>query len=132
MTTTSNDPTQLRKFGLLVGGIFCVIGVWPAIFRGQPLRAWALIAGILLIVPGLVAPRVLGPVYRVWMLAGETLGWINSRILLTVLFYVVLTPMGSIMRVFGKNTMRRPFDPTVESYRVAKPPRAGAHMTRQF
>jgi hypothetical protein len=132
MTTPPTTSNDLRKFGLLVGGIFCVIGVWPALYRGQPLRAWALIVGILLIVPALIIPRALGPVYRVWMLVGETLGWINSRILLTVLFYVVLTPMGSIMRMLGKNTMRRAFDPSVESYRVPKEPRAGAHMTRQF
>ena len=130
--TTEHDPRALRKFGLLVGGIFCLIGAWPAIYRGQPARWWALAAGVFLIAPALLAPRVLAPVHRAWMLVGEILGWINTRILLGVVFYLVITPMGLIMRLLGKHTMRRGFEPDVESYRVVKRPRPGAHMTRQF
>ena len=84
------------------------------------------------LIPALVAPRVLGPVYRVWMAAGEALGWVNTRILLGLVFYGLITPMGLIMRLFGNDAMRRAYEPDVESYRVVKRPRSGAHMTRQF
>ena len=130
--TNPGTPKELRKFGLMVGGIFCAIGLWPALFRGQPLRSWALIVGVLLLVPALTIPRVLAPVYRVWMLVGEALGWINTRILLGVVFFLVITPMGVVRHLLGKNTMRRSFDPDVESYRVVKRARPGTHMTRQF
>ena len=130
--TNPGTPKELRKFGLMVGGIFCAIGLWPALFRGQPLRSWALIVGVLLLVPALTIPRVLAPVYRVWMLVGEALGWINTRILLGVVFFLVITPMGMVRHLLGKNTMRRSFDPDVESYRVVKRARPGTHMTRQF
>ena len=126
------DAKRLRTFGLMVGGIFCAIGLWPAIIRGQNARPWALILGVLLLIPALVAPRILGPVYRVWMTAGEALGWINTRILLGVVFYGLITPMGLIMRLVRNNEMRRTFEPDVESYRVVKRPRPGTHMTRQF
>ena len=129
---TRGDTKQLRTFGLMVGGIFCAIGLWPAIVRGQNPRLWAVAIGVLLLIPALIAPRILGPVYRVWMKAGEALGWINTRILLGIVFYGLITPMGLIRRLFGNDAMRRTHEPGVESYRVVKRPRPGAHMTRQF
>src|SRR6185369_16519698 len=104
------DAAQLRKFGLLVGGIFCAIGLWP-IVRGAGPRSWALIAGVLLILPALLAPRILAPVYRIWMTVGEALGWINTRILLGVVFYGLITPMGLIKRLRREDPMRRRHDP---------------------
>ena len=129
---THTDAKQLRKFGLMVGGIFCAIGLWPAIIRGQNARPWAVAIGVLLLIPALVAPRILGPVYRAWMTVGEALGWINTRILLGIVFYGLIAPMGLIMRLCGNNTMRRTYEPGAESYRVVKRPRPGTHMTRQF
>jgi uncharacterized membrane protein len=132
LMTTQSDAKQLRKFGLMVGGIFCAIGLWPAIFRGQNPRLWAVTIGVLLLVPALILPRMLAPVYRVWMMVGETLGWINTRILLGIVFYGLITPMGLIMRLFDNDPMHRKHEPGVESYRVVKRPRSGTHMTRQF
>jgi len=129
--TRSTDAAQLRKFGLLVGGIFGAIGLWP-IVRGAGPRSWALIAGVLLILPALLAPRILAPVYRIWMTVGEALGWINTRIVLGVVFYGLITPMGLIRRLRTEDPMRRRHDPSAESYRVPKPPRPGTHMNRQF
>ena len=130
--TRNTDAAQLRKFGLLVGGIFCAIGFWPAVLRGAGPRWWALVAGVLLLVPALLAPRALTPVYRIWMTVGEALGWINTRILLGVVFYGLITPMGLIRRLRSEDPMRRRHDPAAQSYRVPKPPRPGAHMNRQF
>ncbi len=127
-----SDGKQLRKFGLMVGSIFCAIGLWPAIIRNENPRLWALAIGVALLIPSLIMPRSLGPVYRVWMTAGEALGWINTRILLGVVFYGIITPMGLIMRLLGHDPMRREYEPGVESYRVVKRSRSGAHMTRQF
>ena len=135
MRATANEPTsvaQLRKFGLLVGGIFCAIGLWPAVARGADARWWALVVGALLLAPALLAPRALAPVYRVWMAAAEVLGWINTRILLGIVFYGLITPMGFVRRLRGRDAMRRRGDPGAASYRVPKSPRAGTHMNRQF
>ena len=127
-----DEKKQLRHFGLIVGGIFGVIGVWPIVFRGEGPRLWALAIAVALGVPALVLPRSLTHVHRVWMAVGETLGWINTRILLSVVFYGIVTPMGMIMRRFGQDPMRRGFEPGVDTYRVLKPSRPGSHMTRQF
>jgi len=126
------DKKQLRHFGLIVGGIFAVIGFWPAVFRAEGPRLWALALAVALVVPALVLPRSLTHVHRVWMAAGEALGWINTRILLSVIFYGLVTPMGIIMRRFGRDPMQRRYEPGATTYRVPKPSRPAVHMTRQF
>ena len=126
------ETKQLQSFGLIVGGIFALIGIWPIIWRGQPPRLWSLILGGLLVGLALVWPRSLTQVYRLWMTVGEVLGWINTRIILGVLFYVLFTPMGLFMRLRGKDPMRRTLAPEVESYRVVRQPRSPAHMMHQF
>lgn len=127
-----NDSKQLRHFGLMVGGIFALIGLWPALWAGRAVRPWAIALALALVVPAIVMPRLLRHVYRAWMAAGDLLGWINTRILLGLLFFVVITPMGLVMRWLGRDPMQRAFDPNAQTYRVPKPSRLGTHMTRQF
>jgi hypothetical protein len=125
-------PRSLRSFGLTVGGVFALLGVWPALAHGLPMRVWALAAGGLLLAPALTAPAMLSGPYKVWMAAGRVLGRINTGILLSVFFYVVLTPVGTIARLAGKDPMRRRFDPAASSYRQQRLPRPASHMRRQF
>src|SRR5262245_12047033 len=122
---------QLRSFGLLVGGIFGLIGLWPMVWRHQSPRTWAVTLAVLLIGPALVAPSTLGPAYRLWMKLAEVLAWINTRILLGVVFYLVVTPIGLIMRLRGRDPMRRRPDTNGE-YRILRTPRPASHMLRQF
>jgi hypothetical protein len=128
----TNDRRQLRDFGLLVGGIFGVIGLWPLLWRQQSPRLWAVALAVALIVPALVAPRILTPAYRAWMKLAEVLAWINTRIVLGVVFYGVVTPIGLVMRLVGRDPMRREFEPAAGSYRVRCQPRPATHMMRQF
>jgi hypothetical protein len=123
---------QLRDFGLLVGGIFGAIGLWPLLWRQQSPRLWALTLFVVLVLPALVAPRVLAPAYRAWMKLAEVLAWVNTRIVLGVVFYGVVTPIGLVMRALGRDPMRRQFDRAGDSYRVPCVPRPAAHMMRQF
>jgi polyferredoxin len=132
MVKTQASPRQLRQFGFLVGGIFGLIGLWPMVWRHQGPRQWALALAVALIVPALVAPRILGPVHRAWMALGEVLAWINTRIILGIVFYGVVTPLGLLMRLFSRDPMRRQFDRAGESYRQPCTPRPATHMLRQF
>ena len=70
------DRAELRNFGLIVGGIFCAIGLWPALIRGGDARIWCLIVAVLLIVPAVTAPAVLWPAHRAWMALGAVLGFL--------------------------------------------------------
>jgi hypothetical protein len=123
---------QLRDFGLLVGGIFGVIGLWPLLWRQESPRLWALTLAVVLILPALVAPRILTPAYRAWMKLAEVLAWVNTRIVLGVVFYGVVTPIALVMRLAGRDPMRRQFDQAGETYRVRCTPRPASHMLRQF
>lgn len=125
-------PKQLRSFGLLVGAIFAVIGLWPSIFRGEEPRLWTLLLAVGLMVPAIVFPRSLRLVYRMWMALGEWLGWINTRIILSVVFYGMFTPIGLLRRLRGKDPMQRRWESEAETYRVVRQPRPSSHMTRQF
>ena len=120
---------QLRSFGLLVGGAFAIVGLAPVVLRGQTPRLWALFVLCLLALP---APKVLKPVYRGWMTIGYMLGWVNTRIILGLIYYLVFAPLGLSMRLFGKDSMRRRFEPSAESYRVVKQQRPSSHMKQQF
>jgi polyferredoxin len=128
-----NNPEtkQLRSFGLLVGGIFALVGFWPILF-GRGVRLWAIIPAGILLVLGWLLPTSLRSVYKLWMLLGHALGWVNTRIILSVAFYGMFCPMGFIMRLRGKDPMRRRYEPESKSYRVPSSARPGSHMLRQF
>ena len=122
---------QLRSFGFLVGGIFGLLGIWPLLFS-RGIRLWAIIPSALLLFLAFVLPKSLGPVYRVWMRLGHVLGSINTKIILAVLYYTMFVPMGFLMRLTGKDPMRRRLDYDAITYREPCKPRPGSHMLRQF
>ena len=123
---------ELRQFGLLVGAVFTVIGLWPVVFRGESLRLWAIGIGGLLIACGGMLPQLLGPIYKGWMWVGHIMGWINTRILLGIVFYVLVTPIGLVFRLMGKDTMRQAFAESSTTYRVVRSLRPHSHMKYQF
>ena len=127
-----SQDKQLRSFGLLLGGIFGVIAAWPMIFHGAEGRSWAGVVAIVLIIPALVYPQALYWIHKGWMALGHVMGWINTRIILGLCFYLIVTPIGFIRRVLGKDSMGKEFEPEAVSYRVARKLRAATHLTRQY
>ena len=127
-----SEKKELRNFGLIVGGLFALIGVWPLIRHGETLRVWALVLAFLLIPLGLLLPTVLRPIFKVWMKIGHVMGWVNTRIILGILYFGLITPMGMVMRLFGWDSMRRTLMQDAETYRVVRQARPRNHLTRQF
>lgn len=134
MNREGQQPTahDLRQFGLLVGGVFSVIGLWPLVVRGESPRLWALGLGGTLILLGAIAPHRLKHVHAGWMQIGHVLGAINTKILLGVIYYLLIAPMGMVMRFLGKDAMHRAFDRHASTYRVVRAPRPRQHMRNQF
>ena len=114
------DNKGLRKFGLTTGVIIVILFAlfFPWVFDATSMPLWPWVLASLLWLPALFLPNVLRPVYTTWMKIGHVLGWINTRIILGVLFYVMILPMGLIMRLFGKDPMARKRDKAASSYRV--------------
>ena len=129
---TNIDNKQLRSFGLTVGGIFAVIGLWPILFHNEDPRWWAILLAGFLIVPALVIPRSLAWVYGRWMALGHILGWINTRIILGLVFYLVVTPTGMIRRLLGKDPMGKAIRTDLNSYRIIPKLRPASHLKRQY
>jgi hypothetical protein len=122
---------DLRRFGLLVGAIFLAIGLWPVV-RGRDVHVWAVGVGAVLFAAGVLWPAGLRPVHRGWIALSEVLGWINSRLILGVIFFGLITPMAAVWRLLGRDPMQRRFERSVDTYRVVRTPRPRLHMNRQF
>lgn len=113
------DAAALRKFGLTVGLVFTAIGLFLR-YRGS---AWALApiaVGGLLVIFGVVAPKLLKGVYLGWMTFALVLGSIMTRVLLTVFLFVVLTPFGLLFRLIGRDALTRRPDRQAATYWLPK------------
>jgi hypothetical protein len=98
-------PTE-RSFGLSVGAVCAAAGAFSW-WRGHLLTAEVLASiGAMLLLAGASASAALRIPNRLWWRFAQALGWVNSRVLLTVFFIVVLTPVGAVMRLFGRNPLR--------------------------
>ena len=114
------DNKGLRKFGITTGIIVVVLFAifFPWVFDMATMPMWPWIVAGMLWVPALLVPKALQPVYTTWMKFGHAIGWVNTRIILGVLFYLLVLPMGLIMRLFGKDPMAKKYDKSVSSYRI--------------
>ncbi len=127
------DAKELQKFGLLLGSLIALFfgllipWLWSLSWSLWP---W-LLAGMFIAWSGL-APASLAPVYRLWMRIGNTLGWINNRLILSVLFYLFVTPIGLIMRTVRRDPMARKFDRQSSSYRLPAKSAGYKRLDRPF
>jgi len=110
-----------RSFGFVFTGVFVVIALFP-LLGGRPLRLWSLlIAGVFAGV-AVLRPRLLGPANRLWLAFGLLLHRVTSPLILGLLFFLVFTPMGLLMRAFGKDPLRLRRDISVPSYWIHRNP----------
>jgi len=123
---------QLRVFAAIVSAGFLLIGLAPMVLHGAGPRIWALAVAAWLTLQAVLYPRGLTGVYRAWMAVGAVLGWINTRIILSIGFFGLIFPLAVVMRLQGKDPMRRGFDPEAKSYRVPRTPRPSSHMKHPY
>ena len=94
-----------RQFGFLFAAVFAVAAFWPPWRLHAPNPWWLAGAGLWLLA-ALAVPTALAPLRRVWMAFSRLLGWINTRILLGIAFLLVVTPIGLLLRISGKDPLR--------------------------
>ena len=124
---------ELRKFGLLVGGVFALLGI-ILLLRHRPAAPYFLAAGALLILPGLIAPRVLKHVYIAWMALAIVLGFVVSGVVLILFFFLVITPIGLVARCLGNDFLSLKLDRAAASYwmPIERKPKSPSEYERQF
>src|SRR5262249_13634605 len=111
---------------------FFIIGMLPTVTRHASPRPLALTLGIIFAVTAILFPNGLVYIHRVWMPLGSILGRINSKIILSLLFYLIVTPARLLMTLAGSDPMNRTFDEKLDTYRVLRKPREASHMKHQF
>ena len=110
-----SEKSDLRKFGITIGVILLIIAgflFWKEKESSQILLTF----GVTLCILGIVIPFILKPIYWVWMIFATILGWIMTRVILSLLFYIIFTPIGLIPRFFGKQFLELRWDKSKESY----------------
>ncbi|MHC4165709.1 MAG: SxtJ family membrane protein [Planctomycetota bacterium] len=100
--TAKGARKELRRFGIIMAVAFGVIG-GLLLWREKEHYIWFLILSGAFLLLGIAVPNLLRPVYKMWMTLAGIMGWFMTRIILIVLFYLVATPIGLLMRLLGKD-----------------------------
>jgi Saxitoxin biosynthesis operon protein SxtJ len=131
--TDDVKPGSDRQFGLVFAGVFTVIGLLP-LLGGNSLRWWALGLAVAFLVVALVHARLLRPFNRIWFRFGLLLHAVVSPVVMGLMFFVAVTPVGLIMRALGKDVLRLRFDADAPSYWIERSPPGPAlgSMKNQF
>ena len=126
-------PRELRKFGLMVGGVFVVLGLL-FLWRHPARTPYFVCPGGVLLVAGAVLPRALKWIYIAWMSLAFVLGFVMAHVILTLLFFVMIAPIGLIARLFGKDFLGLKLGRGMATYWIPRDrkPRSAADYERQF
>ena len=119
-----------KGFGLLFFVVFLIIGLWPIINGDSPRIIFFIIALIFLIL-ALVNSKILTPLNKAWVKFGELLGKIIAPIVMAGVYFIVLTPISIIVRLFGKDLLKVKFSDKSKSYWIKRDKDLGS-MDKQF
>tara|TARA_Y100001936_G_C15979961_1_gene616109 strand:- start:570 stop:947 length:378 start_codon:yes stop_codon:yes gene_type:complete len=93
-----------KSFGVLFFIVFLLIALWPLV-KGDSLRIWSLLIAIIFLVLGLLNSKILNPFKRIWIKFGEILGKMIAPLVLSIVYFIVITPIGLLLRIFGKDLL---------------------------
>jgi hypothetical protein len=110
-----NNRKEWRKFGIGLGIILCAVAM-VQLLKGRPAAPVFLSAGVVSAGLGLLWPAALKPLFILFLVLGEILGWISTRVILVILFYGVLTPIALIRKAAGRGPMPMSPDPKADTY----------------
>ncbi len=110
-----------RGFGIVFAVVFAVIGLWP-LMGGESARTWALVLAGVLLALALMRPALLAPLNRLWLGLGAVLHRIVNPLVMGLMFFTVIMPTALVLRLMGKDLLRRRFHPGAESYWIPREP----------
>ena len=118
-----------KNFGIVFFIVFILIAVWPLI-DGQSLRVWSLIVSLIFLVLGLLNSKLLNPLNLAWVKFGKILGKVVAPIVLGVVYFIIITPIGLFLRLTGKDLLQTKFSKN-NSYWIKREKNIGP-MKKQF
>ena len=119
-----------RSFGLVFFVVFLIVSLWPLTHEGS-IRIWSVIVSAVFLILGLINSRLLTPLNVLWFKFGMILGAIISPIIMGIVFFLVVTPTGLILRIMGKDLLNKKYDKKKETYWIKRDTSIGT-MKRQF
>ena len=119
-----------RNFGLVFFIVFFIISVWPLTYE-EPIRIWSAIISSVFLILGLMNSQLLTPLNKLWFKFGMILGAIVAPITMGVVFFLVVTPIGLVMRMMGKDFLNKKYDKQKKTYWIKRDKDVGT-MRRQF
>ena len=119
-----------RNFGLVFFIIFLIVSLWPLIYE-EPIRIWSVIISLVFLILGLMNSKMLTPLNLLWFKFGIILGTIVAPIVMGVVFFLVVTPIGLIMKIMGKDLLNKKYDKKKRTYWIKRDTLIGT-MKRQF
>ena len=119
-----------KSFGLLFFIVFLIIGMWP-LKNGDSLNIYFIAISITFLILGLINSKLLSPLNKIWIKLGEILGIIISPIVMFLVYFIILTPVSLIVRLFGKDLLGLKFFKKNESYWIIRKSNLGS-MNNQF
>lgn len=130
---TTVTKKELREFGLIFGAIFVsLFGLLLPWLFGKPFPVWPWYVPAVTASLAIVFPMGLKPFYVLWMKFGLVMAWINTRIILGIVFYLVFMPFGLVMKLFGKDLLSRKLDSKLSTYRVIAKDEDKSNMEKPF
>ena len=118
-----------RSFGILFFIVFLLVAIWPVI-NSEPIRIWSIIISILFLILGITNSKILTPLKRGWIKLGEILGKVVAPIIMGFIYFIIITPIGILMRLFGKDLLNIKFNKN-KSYWIKREKNINT-MKRQF
>jgi len=107
-----------RSFGIVFFIVFLLISIYPLI-NNEDIRIWSLLVAIIFLVLGIINSNILSPLNKLWFKFGILLGKIISPIIMAIIFFLVVTPIGLMMRIMGKNLLNLKYS-DYKSYWIEK------------
>ena len=119
-----------RSFGLLFFVVFLIVSLWPLTYEGS-IRIWSVVISAVFLILGLINSKLLTPLNLLWFKFGMILGAIISPIVMGIVFFLVVTPTGLILRIMGKDLLNKKYEKKKETYWIKRNAYIGT-MKRQF
>jgi len=121
MKNKRDELKDLRQFGMALAGILMVFGAIHFMKNRIAFAQWFCGTGLAVLCAGLFAPRTLRYIYAIFLKIAHAIGWFNTRVILAIIYFLLLTPIAVAMKILGKDPLKRKIDKSASTYWVRRP-----------
>ena len=119
-----------RNFGLVFFAVFLIVGIWP-LTSGESIRIWSITISVIFLILGLMNSKLLTPLNKLWHKFGIILGIVIAPVVMGIVFFLVVTPIGLVMKILNKDLINKKYDKKIKTYWINRDKNVGS-MKKQF